>query len=173
MQPWGSDDYGIPGNYFGAVANEFYSVVGRIVLLASLVELQLFHLLCTLAGRGAKAQEEYAGESASVMINKCRRLLAGEPDVNGTGTELLDRAKAASETRNNIVHNSWPKPIMEHAYGWRPVRLREDGGWIDEIEYDEAKLRALITELVGLAADLAAFRQRVEDQRFRRSAGAS
>jgi hypothetical protein len=36
-----------------------------------------------------------------------------------------------------------------------------------EIEYDEARLRELIGELVGLADELATFRQRADDQRFR------
>jgi hypothetical protein len=175
MQSPSSDRYGIPSNYFGAVDDEFYGVVGRIVLVASLVELQLFHLLSTLDGR-AGAQERHAGTPTTTMIRECRRRVAGEPDLGGPGFALLDRAAVAFENRHDIVHNSWPHPTLDSAYGWRPapVRLRGAGGpWTVDVKINQDQLQALIAELVALAGALATFRQEVLNQRLRRSAGAS
>jgi hypothetical protein len=170
-----SDRYGIPGNYFGHVDDDFYGVVGRIVMLASLVELKLFELLCTLDGQPG-AHERYAGKPAGAVITECQRLLANERDLQGTGIALLDRAKSALEVRHGVVHNAWPYPSLEQAYGWRPAPLRlrsDDGQWITDVETNQGELRTLITQLVELVEELPAFRQRIEDQRWRRSAGAS
>jgi hypothetical protein len=175
-RPYGvstTDPYGIPGNYFGGVGDGFYGVVGRIVMLASLVELQLFHLLCTLDAK-PQAQDRYAGKPAKQMIDWCRELLADERDLHDAGTAVLDRVGSALDRRNDVVHSSWPHPTLERAYGWRPAPLRlrsNDGQWTAEVETSEGKLRKMISELVQLVDELAAFRQRIEDERWRRSAG--
>jgi hypothetical protein len=170
-----TDLYGIPGDYFSGVDHGFYGVVGRIVMLASLVELQLFHLVCTLDAK-PRAQERYAGKPARQMIDRCRELLADERDPYDAGTALLDRVESAVDRRNEVVHSSWPHPTLHRAYGWRPAPLRlrsDDGLSIAEVETDEGKLRDLIGELVQLVAELPAFRQRIEDERWRHSAGVS
>ena len=170
-----ADRYGIPATYFGRVDDDFYGLVGRIVMLASLVELQLFYLLCTLYAM-PQAQERYAGKPAKQMIDSCRKLLANEPDVHDAGDGLLDRVQSALESRHNIVHSSWPNPTLERAYRWRPApkQLRsDDGQWIAEVTTKEGKLLELISELVQLVDTLPKYRQHVENQRQRRSAGAS
>jgi hypothetical protein len=175
MQPPSSDRYGVPSKYFGTVDDEFYGIVGRVVLLASLVELQLFHLLSTLDGK-VGAQERHAGTQATTLIKECRRMLVAEPNLGDAGLALLDRASVAFEKRHDIVHNSWPHPTLDAAYGWRPApaRLRgDDGRWTVDVETNEDQLRALITVLVALADALAVFRQEIVNERFRRSASES
>jgi hypothetical protein len=146
-----SDRYGIPDNYVGQVEDDFFGIVGRIVMLASLVELKLFDLLCTL---DFKPQDQHAGKPAGEMIKQCRdQLEAHEAALRDTAVALLDRVAAALEQRNSVVHSAWPNPTLDRAFGWRPGRPRrqsDDGRWTVEIETDELKLTEVIAELVLL-----------------------
>lgn len=68
------DAFGVPGNTFGPVPEEFYAVVGRIVMVSAILELGLWDL--TQALDRTKPQSEHAGKPASQLIVSSRKLLA-------------------------------------------------------------------------------------------------
>ena len=56
------DDYGIPNNMFGPVPDVFFATVGRVVMVASLLEVRLLDLLTELD----RASQEQARRHVSV-----------------------------------------------------------------------------------------------------------
>jgi hypothetical protein len=65
------DDYGVPSNTFGFVPEEFYAIVGHVVMLAALVELQLLRLVWVFDR--SEPQETYAGMPGAQLIHLLRR----------------------------------------------------------------------------------------------------
>lgn len=100
-----SDRYEIPGNYFGAVDDEFYGVARHIVALASLIELQLLQVLCTLDGK-ANTQERYAGTPTTPVIDECRKLVGSEPNLGETGRirSIESRERSRPATASCTTH---------------------------------------------------------------------
>ncbi len=159
------DAFGVPANMLGSVPEEFYAVVGRVVMVSAIVELRLWDLAQVLDR--TKPQHEYAGKSAQQMINCCGELLAVPEfaDLRDEGTALLRRIQTAFKDRNTVVHSAWPSPTLETAFAWRPVtankRLRSDPDFTLHLDTDEAWFRDLILRLVRLVDDLGRFRDRV------------
>lgn len=52
------DDYGIPNNMFGPVPDVVFATVGRVVMVASLLEVRLLDLLTEL---DRASQDKHAG----------------------------------------------------------------------------------------------------------------
>jgi hypothetical protein len=115
-----TDDFGVPDNFFGSAPERFYGLVGRVVLLSSLVEQCVLALTWTLDR--AKTQDEHAGKSGKALLDICRLKVNSLPELKADGGPLLDRTEAALGERHGIVHSLWPNPGRNGAYGWRPVR---------------------------------------------------
>ncbi len=58
------DRWGVPHNMFGAIGEDFYGLVGRIVLVSALLENRLHVLFCALA---SAPEEERAGEPGTEL----------------------------------------------------------------------------------------------------------
>jgi hypothetical protein len=103
------DQYGVPDNMFGHVPEEFYGMVGRVVMVAAVLEMRLWDLATTLDGFD---QQKHAGKSAKQLEEVCRPLLAGQQDpvLREQGDHLLVRVREALNDRNDVVHSLWPSP---------------------------------------------------------------
>ncbi|WP_163511581.1 hypothetical protein [Fodinicola acaciae] len=137
-----SDEYGIPDNMFGYVPPEVYDIVGRITMLAAVLDMKLQHLteaLHTLAfavGGADDAVFARAGDSRTALIKCCRKTvehLAAAGDSGSLRAEVcafLDGAEAALNERNDVVHSVWSNPRTDPLYGWRYARpkQRDEGG---------------------------------------------
>lgn len=127
MSPYSStwsntpDAFGVPGNMCGDVPEDFYAVVGRIVMVSAVLELKLLNLAQGLDRKNP--QSAYAGKPAGRLITSTRKLLdtPGMENFRDDGNALLSRVAAALEDRNAVVHNAWPNPTLKDASGWRPV----------------------------------------------------
>ncbi len=53
------DDYGVPQNMFGNVDEQFYGAVGRVALLAALLEEKLRTLVATTSGKPESAYAKW------------------------------------------------------------------------------------------------------------------
>jgi hypothetical protein len=85
-----SDPYGIPPNMFGIVPEEFFGALGRVVMVAALLELQLLDLVTTL---DQASQQTHAGKSGTELIKACRTVLDNrEPSLRAVVVPVLDRA---------------------------------------------------------------------------------
>lgn len=147
------DRFGIPGNTFGSVPEDFYGAVGRVVMLSALIENQFEFVVTTLDRR---PESEYAGQP----IGELRRRLDRIAENRELSQQLLDARAEIIDVlaeRNAIVHSLWPSPTMELARGWRTVveRMRGPSGeHVVWVEHDSKTLTALIERLLALHSTL-------------------
>jgi hypothetical protein len=115
-----TDPYDIPANMFGpSPPEEHFGLVGRVVMVAALIELRAGDLLTAL---DQAPQAKHAGKPASDHVKKCRKLLTDQGlSYHEAGLAMLDKLDYVLNERNAIVHSVWPSPTIDYAYGWRPV----------------------------------------------------
>ncbi len=148
------DRYGIPVSTFGDVPESFYGLVGRVALLAALLEDRLHVLFCALDGA---AQERLAGVPGTKLIEECRNRLHGFREEHRADVEdFLDRAARALRSRHEVVHSLWPFSGRDDVRGHRDVPAKgrapaQLGRWTERTA-DE--LPTLVTELVDLYDEL-------------------
>lgn len=159
-----TDAYGIPHNMFGYELGEFPALVGRVVMVAAVVELKLEFLVMGLSG---EPQEAHAGKSAKTSVDLCIKLLksrrADFPDeptaFADQAVTLLKDVEVALHQRNAVVHSRWPEP----GRGWRnlPKNQRaakpasDSPDWTKWVEIDQDQLETLIVLLCDLVDRLA------------------
>ncbi len=168
FERWGEpDEYGIPSNYFGVKQEEFYGIVGRVVMLASLVELRLLYLLHALDPETGR--DVHAGKPGAALIKLCRQHLSGLPtQLARDGVDLVSQVATTLEERNTVVHSLWPSPGMDKLYRWRPApkgKRTSPTSYTVGDETSEAELRSLIEQLARLVEDLGRLRERAHPLR--------
>lgn len=67
---------------FGPVPEDFYGLVGRVAMVAALLEDRLHVLFCGLAGA---SQNRMAGESGTTLVKECRARLRRFPSDRRDG----------------------------------------------------------------------------------------
>jgi hypothetical protein len=145
------DAYGIPSSFFGSVSDEFYGMVGRVVLVAALLE---DRLLCLLWALDRAPQPTHAGKLRSELMTLCREKASVlSANLRDDMIAFLDDSDRVFDQRNAIVHSVWPDPSLTSARGWRSVvekRRQVPHDYTVWIATDESKLRALLAEMVSL-----------------------
>jgi len=106
---------------FRASADEFYAIIGRIIMIGALIEQGLLALLWTLDPTQPQDKDagdpptNYARSAANSSPPTSRRcVLAVSNYSSGYGSGL--------NRRHDAAHNLWPSPTLDSAYSWRPVR---------------------------------------------------
>jgi len=118
------DRFGVPDSMIGSVPEDFYAVVGRIVLVATMVEDRTLMVLWALDDA---TQDTHAGRSASDIRREVatratkHAAVLGDDLVSHLGKVLADLTDASAR-RNALVHSLWPNPTEELAQGWRSTR---------------------------------------------------
>lgn len=160
-----TDTYGVPDGLFGQVPEEFYALVGRIVIIASLIENHLLELVWALDQ--AQPQNFHAGKQGSELIKTARRELRSWPSLEADGNDLLNRVFDDLGNRHDLAHSMWPNPRADLAFGWRPTLLKRNEGsnWIITVETSFPELRALVLRLVALVDELSQFRSTIDIKR--------
>ena len=156
------DRYGVPSNMFGVVPDDFYAIVGRVIMLATQVEYRVLALLWALDRQ--QPQDVHAGKPARELLKECRSRLHGHDQaIRDAGRGLLTRVQAALDERHAVAHSLWPSPGLDRAYGWRPIieKRRTQGSWIASTETSEIELVTLIGTLVRLVEELKDFTDRL------------
>ncbi len=149
----GADQYGIPGNTFGDVPEEFYGVVGRVVMLSALIENKYAGLVTKL---DRTVEATHAGKSVGQLDTEFKRIRS-EHTLSPRMIDALHEMKLVLEKRNAIVHSLWPSPTLGSARGWRAVTPKKrgpDGDYIVWVEHTIETLELLITQLVDVNAAL-------------------
>lgn len=152
-----SDTCGIPDNMFGPVPEQFFGLLGRIVMVTSLLELRVLDLLTELE---QIPQQVHAGRPGAELIKACRRRLGDyDPAFAEAAAAVLDRVRDALHRRNAVVHSIWPAPRAESAYGWRPLpkgQRQRASSWLpyQSLEVSAAQLRELVAGCVAMVDDL-------------------
>lgn len=144
---------------FGFVPGWLPDLVGRVVMVAALVEGKVDALLMNLS---AELQSTHAGKPVLSNIRTIRARLdqieAQFPDLAESTRLLLVDVERALKRRNAVVHSLWPDNSQDVARGWRNLppnqRAESEAGhaqvWTDWIEMDSARFADLFGELVDL-----------------------
>jgi hypothetical protein len=169
------DAYGIPGNMFGPVSDDFYAAIGRVTMVASILDMRLLELLWAL---GDEPQHVHAGRATADLIKRSNRRLTRLADGSTEdGLALVEETTTLLKERNALVHSVWPETRLEGARGWRYGHpSQRNGGEVPSTEpviWTQAtaeSLRRLVGSMVDLSDRLARFTQHLHAGRARRIA---
>lgn len=159
------DRFGVPARFFGVVDDDFYGLIGRIVMMAAVLEDRLITLR-TVIREPIAHQATYAGKPSSELIKGITKELGKRPDgFRATGEVLIGRLERAFDRRNDVVHSLWPNPTMEHAFGHRTVtksRRLTDGDHSATVTTDGPQLMNVVHELADLYGEVRDFEYRIQ-----------
>lgn len=144
------DQYGVPESMFGPVPEEFYGLVGRVVMLSTLVEDRMLMLLWAMDD---KPQPTHAGKpfwQLQQLIEQ--RIDSMGRDLHAEITDVVARVAAAMDRRNGLVHSLWPNPTLEEAQGWRSKRVPKGTPGGSEIVWTPTSARAMTDDIAELIA---------------------
>jgi hypothetical protein len=151
---------------FGAVDDDFYGLVGRIALVAALLEDRLYVLYGQLALKPqdepataheiATTLDRLAGAPGTQLVGECRKLLHRFwPDYRDEAEVFLNDSASALQGRHEIVHSLWPFSKAEQVRGWRhvpPRKRQERDRPVEWTSLTAEQLPELLAELVRLVA---------------------
>ena len=125
------DQYGIPDNLFGHVPEEFYALIGRVVMMASYLEDCLLDLLQAMDDAPQITHADKFGNDLVKLARQRVTVLRDDAASEQFGTQvkaLVEEVDAALKRRNEIVHSLWADPRLNGASGWRNVtsKLRKE-----------------------------------------------
>ena len=144
-----TDDFGVPLSIMGRHPEDFFSMLGRIVALAAVLENKTLVFYQYLVGRRQDEHTELSvGPLIANALQNLHRLPRGDSDL---AKEWLLEAKAITAKRNDYVHNLWPAQGGDgRLFGWRvPKRknARESiatEGTLEEMRNDLNRLVSLL-----------------------------
>ena len=143
-----TDDFGVPLNIMGRHPEDFFSILGRIVALAAILENKILVFYQYLVGRRQDDHTELAvGRLIANALQELHRLPPAEGDL---AKEWLLEAKEITAKRNDYVHNMWPAQGDGRLFGWRvpkkknaPASITTEGT-LEEMRDDLGRLVALL-----------------------------
>lgn len=145
-----ADRFGIPETMFGPVDDEFYGLIGRIVMMATLVEDRILALLWSVDDQ---PQPTHAGKPFSQLKSLIDARMDGlPPTLRSDIARVLKRASDAMSRRNALVHSLWPNPTLEQAQGWRSKRLPKGNPDRSEIVWTPTSAADMASDLAELMA---------------------
>jgi hypothetical protein len=118
------DAYGVPSNIMGPHPEEFFSLMGRIVVLAALLEYNVCvfyeHLLGTQPSVPARL-------SFKTLVKGCRDGLGVLPEADREmAKDFLNRAEAVVLKRHTYAHSLSPAQASGELFFWKPSRRAND-----------------------------------------------
>lgn len=160
------DRFGVPDQMFGDVPEDFYGLIGRIALVATLLEDRVLGLLWAL---DKDPQATHAGLAAArlapMIRERCKRHAEALGGALVADTDsALARALDVLEVRHALVHSLWPQPTMQKAQGWRSRRVSKAEGGGSKIvwtETSEDELQRCLAELVNVNDEVLAMANKV------------
>lgn len=135
---------------FGPVPEAFYGLVGRVVMLSTLVEDRTVMLLWALDD---KPQPTHAGKPFRQLRELIeQRVGTVDADLCAQITDVVARVGAAMDRRNGLVHSLWPNPTLDKAQGWRSKRVAKGSPGDSEIVWTPTSARAMTDDVAELIA---------------------
>jgi len=148
----GTDAYGVPFNIMGRPPEEFFSMLGRIVSLAAILENKILSFYQYLVGRSQTAHTElsvsqHIAKSLQELhrLKQLERLAQGEVEL---AEQWLLEAKAITRRRNDYVHSLWPAQGGGTLFGRRV--LQRNGGVVESVELTQDDMRNDLNRLTAL-----------------------
>lgn len=117
----GVDDFGVPIHFFGRHREEFYGAIGRIALLAALVDYQALTIYQTMLNLPQTTDTQLP---ARKLVDKARKALEPirEDENRKSLSQYFGDIDEVIRERNSYIHSLWPAQPGEELYGWRPTR---------------------------------------------------
>ena len=149
-------DFMIPEGIFGYVPTMLPTLIGKVVMLAALLETKVEGLASSLDNA---TQDVHGGQGFAVNSTTIRRRLASyesnpvEATFSDEVRELLVDIEAALTDRNFIVHGVWPKSSDFVWWGWKPKRSKKNSPqpeWIEGRTLTPDEFVETCERLVGL-----------------------
>lgn len=137
---------------FGPISDEMFGAIGRVVAVASLVELNAIDLIAQI---DCVPQTATAGKSLAALLEQ--REKAKEPALPSDVVALLGQVMEALDKRNAVAHGLWTVSYDGSTFRWRPVIKRKRKAphistLDDTVTIDD--MRSLIGCLVDLSSHL-------------------
>lgn len=146
------DAYNLPVGLLGRHPEEFYGAMGRVVCICALLEDKVGSLRHALE---RVEQGRFTHEPVSAQIKASRRLSQDLPDpAPSLIGAFLDKAQVAFDSRNELVHSSFPAQASGQIWGHRAARDKSvTDGSTDTVVTSIEQMRAFIRELSTLVTD--------------------
>lgn len=132
----------------GRHPEDFFSILGRIVALAAVLENKILVFYQYLVGR---RQDEHShlsvGQLTANALQELHRLTPADGDL---AKGWLLEAQAMNAKRNDYVHNMWPGKGNGRLFGWRLPKKKNatepitTEGTLEEMRVDLDRLVALL-----------------------------
>lgn len=136
----------IPGNLFGSVPETFYADLGRVAMLAALLDQRLQDLYVQMHH---SSQTDQAGAYGSELIRVGRTRLDVFPaDQRDRVAGFFEAALDALNRRNAVLHSLWRFDGHTET-GWRYPRTKKNET-SKMVELETSEVPRLITDLVTL-----------------------
>lgn len=142
------DRFGVPLNIMGRHPEEFFSILGRIVALAAVLENKTLVFYQYLVGRRQDEQTQLGtGQLTAKALQELHRLAPAKSEL---AREWLLEAGAITAKRNDYVHNMWPAQGDGRLFGWRVPKKRNatesitTEGTLEEMQTDLDRLVSLL-----------------------------
>ena len=152
-RPVPEDDYAIPEGLFGFVPVALPTLIGKVVMLAALLETKIEALASQVDNH---PQAFFGGRGPGANSDTIRERLAlyqATPDEVDFGLRVqvfLDDANKQLELRNFVVHGVWPFTGRPGWWAWKPIRQKRGVNsptWIDDKTLEANDFIALCEEL--------------------------
>lgn len=120
-----ADSYEFPDDFFGRVRPELADLIGKVVMLAALLELKVEELVSTVSWEGTQGKHAAVGFSRNLetLRKRLKRYDRNEQEklfVNSTESLLRDIERALDE-RNLVAHGLWPATGGDGFYVWKTI----------------------------------------------------
>ena len=153
------DNFGIPSRIIGVTNPELPTLIGCIVMLATLLEIKVWAITVSVANG---PQSDYAALPVARNIETIKSRLPSFQD-SPREVQFVDEVKTFMEAvellldkRNGLVHRVWSHGTSAKSGGWKHLTVpqRSDGKksleWIEVSEYTSDDLRQIIREFVEI-----------------------
>jgi hypothetical protein len=113
-----TDEFGVPVNMFGPVPKTHYEAVGRVSMVASLLDTKMLHLLWALDDNTQDAFSDRYGNELEALVRAAASSVSNR--LRKEVGRMLAEAQRLRGKRNGVIHSVWPNPADEQAFAWRP-----------------------------------------------------
>ncbi len=149
-------DFTIPEGIFGPVPPRLPTLIGKVVMLAALLEAKIEALTSSVhnATQDAHGGRGFAANSATIR----ERLSSYEANdvehaFSASVRGLLAEIELALDDRNFIVHGVWPRSSDFAWWGWKPRRTKKNQSrpdWIEGRTFTPEQFIGVCEKLVNL-----------------------
>lgn len=131
------DGYEIPAGFFPSYAPLLPNSIGKVVMLAALLETKIEALASSVDNQ---TQDVYGGQGTVKNADTIRGRLRlykenpAEAEFGRRTQAFLVDAESILDERNFIVHGVWPKHTETGWWAWKPRRYKKGSKVVDWIE---------------------------------------